>query len=76
MISKFHFWSHVYLLNSSFQEYWECTRCGYRINAAMPVSFREGNTIHEKVPNSVLGEMERVNAIGCPFFIVQGIMQS
>jgi hypothetical protein len=76
MISQFHFWKHTYLLSSEFQEYWECTRCGYRIQPTVPASFREGNTFYEKIPAPILAKIEEANKLGCPYFLVHGIMES
>lgn len=76
MISKYHLWNHVYQINTKFQEYWECKHCGHRIDIETPCSFRRGNTIWERIPDNILDKITQANELGCPFFLVQRIMES
>ena len=77
MIVKHHLWSHTYLINHNqpFQEYWECRFCGLYINAIDPL-FPGPITICDKeIPAFVQNRINEANEKGCPFYVVQRIME-
>lgn len=76
MIPPHHLWSHTFLMkfNEPFQEYWECRFCGLRINPndmyPSPITICD-----KEIPKFVQTRMDEANKNGCPYYIIEGIME-
>jgi hypothetical protein len=77
IIPPHHLWAHTYLMkfNEPFQEYWECRFCGLRINLTDAMYPGPITICDKEIPEFVQARMNEANKNGCPYYIVEGIME-